>query len=158
LARFRIGTHRSPIALSFIALVRDRAFDDQDEGGLIAFRGKTEGCQEIIPVLVGKKGIVKMHLRDPGQRTALDILNARLCRRGHGDRVPVTSKTGRDPEDIDFRDRLRSLRFARSNRRALSHASPSKPLSTAYFTHSSGWTPSGNIQVLRKKVTAPGGQ
>ena len=97
--------HRSenrPTAFFFIVLVWNRPFDHQNEGSQTALGGKVEMPQKIIPVLMSEEGIVKMHLGYPGHRSEDNIFKARLRRCGHGNRVPITPKTSRYPENVDW--------------------------------------------------------
>src|ERR1700734_1229752 len=64
---------------------------------------------------------MKTHLGNPRHGTKHNILDTRLRCRSHSNRVAVAPQTRGDPEHIDFRDRLRSLRTA-SNHRSVSHS------------------------------------
>jgi hypothetical protein len=47
---------------------------------------------------------MKDDLRNPGNLPENNILDARLGGGRHGDSVPITSQTGSNPKNIEFRD------------------------------------------------------
>jgi len=59
-------------------------------------------AHEFSAVVIGKKGIVQVHLGDPGNAAEKNVLDARLRGRGHRDSVSIATEPRSDPENVDF--------------------------------------------------------
>jgi len=64
---------------------------------------------EILSRISGEKGIVEVHLGNPGESPQDDVLDAGLGGCGHGDRVPVATQARGYPKDVYFRDGRRGV-------------------------------------------------
>ena len=96
----------APVALALDRLVRDRALDDEHERLELAAVGLEEPLDEVVgaadrAALEVDQRPVHRDLREAGQGAERDLLDARLGRRGEGDRVAVAAQPGVDPEDVD---------------------------------------------------------
>ena len=108
LAGGRVVAEAAPVTLVLDLLVRDRALDHQDERFEFATIRLAEPLEEVVlttlwPALEIDQRPVHSDLREPGQRTKGDLLDARLGRSGQRDRVPVATETGIDPQHMDQR-------------------------------------------------------
>src|SRR4051794_16658651 len=114
LARRLVVAERRPVALAVDVLVRDRALDDEHERRVeLAARRLAERREELLAAERRRQDlVVEVDLRDAGDRTEEDVLDARLARRRDRDRVAVAAHPLRDPQDVDLLDG-RSLRFSR---------------------------------------------
>ena len=102
----RVVAEAAPVALVLDGLVRYRALDDQDEGVQLAPVGLEEPLEEVVgaadrTALEVDQRPVDGDLREPRQGAERDLLDARLCGTGQGDRVAVATEPGVDPEDVD---------------------------------------------------------
>jgi hypothetical protein len=52
-----------------------------------------------------------VNFRKAGDGSQNHVLDAGLCGCGDGNGIAVTTETGRDPKDVDFLDRGRTLRL-----------------------------------------------
>jgi len=64
---------------------------------------------EFIAIFECEKWIIKIHFRNPWNRSTNNIFDARLCRRRHRDGVAVATQSSSNPEDVDFRNGRRIL-------------------------------------------------
>ena len=104
LAAHWIGPDGGPVALGFVPFVRDGALDDEDEWAELTRGGTLEDTHEVAADLVGQDGIVQVDLRQPGQRTAQHVLDARVGGRRHGDGVAVAPQPRGQPDDMHLGD------------------------------------------------------
>jgi hypothetical protein len=88
------------VAFAVDLLVRDRTLDDQNERVELAGLGVVPGLHELRADLVREHRGVRHHLRHTRDRARDDVLETRIDRRGHGDRVAVTPETRRHPDDV----------------------------------------------------------
>ncbi len=98
----------APVALALDGLVGDRTLDHQHEGLELAAVGLEEPLEEIVGAAHGAalevdQRPVHSDLRQPGQGSEGDLLDARLSGGGERHRVAVAAQAGIDPEDVDDR-------------------------------------------------------
>ena len=96
----------APVALALDRLVRDGAFHDEHERLELAAVGFEEPFDEVVgaadrAALEVDERPVHRDLRQPGQRTERDLLDARLRRGRERDGVAVAAQSGVDPEHVD---------------------------------------------------------
>ena len=89
----RVDTHPGKVALAVDLLVRNRSLDDEDERVELAGLGVIPGLHELGTNLVREHGGVCDDLREPRDRARDDVLETRIDRRCHGDRVAVAAQT-----------------------------------------------------------------
>jgi len=92
------------LPLRLIFLVGNRAFDDQDKRPHPVLGGIVEKLHEVFADFVGKDGIMKADFRNARNNTEHDVLEARLRRPRHRNRIPIATEAGCDPENVDFFD------------------------------------------------------
>src|SRR6478672_13783327 len=127
----RVVAEAAPVALVLDRLVRDGPLHDEHERLELAAVRFVPPLDEVVrallrPALEVDQRPVDRDLRQPGQGTEDDLLDARLGGRGQGDGVPVAAETTVHPEDVycAFVCPRRGIRDTR-------HA-PSPPLAPAH--------------------------
>ncbi len=100
LARVRVDAHRRPVAIAADLLVGDRALEHEDErlepaGGRVEPR-----AHELLPGLVGEQRVVDDHRRRAREAAPDQVLEARVARRRHRDRVAVAAEPARQPQHV----------------------------------------------------------
>src|SRR5581483_5830558 len=106
LAGFGIGPEGGPVSLRLIVLVGNGALDDKNEGRQLARGSTVKVAQELVPNLVGKNRVMKVHFGDARYRAAHKILQAGLRSGRDSNGVAVTPETGGNPKHINFLDAL----------------------------------------------------
>src|SRR5438105_10793756 len=94
------------VAITFYRLVRDRAFDDEDERFQLTPVGLVEPVDEVISALFRAAfevdpRPVQRDLGQAGEGPQSDFLDAGLSRRSQRNRLPITGQATVDPKDMD---------------------------------------------------------
>ena len=112
LAALLVGAQGRPVARDFIALVGNRAFDDQEEGLKLSFRRPVPVLEEVVADFISQHRVVQADARKARQSALEQILKARLAGGCDGDGVAITAQARREPKDVHFRHGRRSPRLA----------------------------------------------
>ena len=100
LAVLRVHAEAGEVSLPVDLLVRDRALDDQDERIELALLRVVPGLDELLADLVGDHLVVDHHPGHAGDDPLHDVLEARIGRRGHGDRIALARQSRRHPQHV----------------------------------------------------------
>src|SRR5580692_8592458 len=117
-------------------------------------------AHELFAVVIRKKGVVQVHLGDPGNAAEKNVLDARLRGRGHRDGVSIAAEARCDPEYVDlFYRELRSVSHA-SMVGGTRHAIPSLeaglalPCNTMRCEEPAVWSASPRLYRIKRDVSA----
>ncbi len=90
---------------SLLCLVRDRTFDHQDERLEQSVGRPMERSQKVFAGLESQHRVVQRHPGQSGDRPQQNIFQAGLRGRRDGNRIAIAPQSGRDPQNLDGRDR-----------------------------------------------------
>ena len=122
LAGFLVRAEGSPVAFLLIFFVRNGSLDDKNKRCKFAIGCLWKWLMNSSPFSYGRNGLCRLHFGNPWHGTEDKVFDTGLSRRRHGDGVAIASKPRGNPEHVNFRNRLWSLRGAFSNLRGISHS------------------------------------
>ena len=96
-----VDAEARPVPLAAELLVGDRALEHEDERVELVVLGVVEGVHELVAVLEREHRVVHDDLRAAGDDAREEVLDARVRRGRHRDRVAVARQSRRDPQDVD---------------------------------------------------------